>query len=88
MKRLDGQAGRAPRTRVQTAAEVQEVLAAELEAVTGNPNLNPLRRASVVAQLCRELQVTIEMTTLEERIAAIEEVLKRRPSRRTPESSP
>lgn len=38
---------------VRTAADVRRVLAAELESVTANPDLDPSRKAQIVVQLAR-----------------------------------
>ncbi len=40
---------------IQTAADVRRLLAAEIEDVTAHPDLDPLRKAQVLAQLAREV---------------------------------
>jgi DnaJ-domain-containing protein 1 len=61
---------------VQTAADVRWVLATELESVTANPDLDPLRKAQVVAQLAREVLHAIELANLQARVEALEAALK------------
>jgi len=61
---------------VQTAADVRRVLATELESVTANPDLDPLRKAHVVAQLAREVLHAIELANLEARVEALQAALK------------
>lgn len=73
---------------VRTAADVRRVLAAEIESVTANPDLDPLRKAHVVAQLAREVLHAMNLATLEARIAALEAALKVRSHPPTKERKP
>jgi hypothetical protein len=55
---------------------VRRVLATEIERVTANPDLDPLRKAQVVGQLAREVLHAIKLATLEARVEALEAALK------------
>ena len=61
---------------VQTAADVRRRLAAEIEAVTAHPDLDPLRKAQVLAQLAREVLHAIKLANMDARIEALEAALK------------
>src|SRR4030095_15994113 len=63
---------------VQTAADVWRVLAEQIAQLTANPDLDPARKAGLLAQLARVTLRALEVATLEARIAAIEAVLRRR----------
>ncbi len=63
---------------VQTAADVRRMLATQIENVTANPDLDPIRKAQVIAQLTRVALRAIELANLEERVEAIEAMLRRR----------
>ncbi len=72
----NGQGG--PRGSVQTAADVRRMLAAAIEQVTANPDLDPLRKPRVLAELARVALRAIELSNLEARVEAIEAMLRRR----------
>jgi len=80
----------APSTRhgVQTAADVRRRLAAEIEAVTAHPDLDPLRKAQVLAQLAREVLHAIKLANMDARIEALEAALKVRSHPLTKETKP
>ena len=78
-RKQGGQRGRA----VKTAADVRQVVAEEIENMRTNPDLDPLRRGRVLAQLASAALRAIEMGELEARVEAIETVLKRRKNRPT-----
>jgi hypothetical protein len=61
---------------IQTAADVRRLLAAEIEDVTAHPDLDPLRKAQVLAQLAREVLHAIKLANLEARVEALEAALK------------
>ncbi len=61
---------------VQSAADVRRLLSAEIEAVTAHPDLDPLRKAHVLAQLGREVLHAIKLDHLEARVEALEATLK------------
>src|SRR4030095_1718389 len=63
---------------VQTAADVWRVLAEQIAQLTANPDLDPARKARLLAQLAPATLRAIEVATLEARVAAIEAVLRRR----------
>jgi hypothetical protein len=63
---------------VQTAADVRRLLGEELEHLTANPDLDPLRKAHALAELTRVALRAIELGTLEARVEAIEAVLRLR----------
>ncbi len=71
------------RQRVQTAADVRRVLAAEIDSVGTNPDLDPIRRARVLAQLARVALHAVELENLEARVEAIEVTLKQRKQAQT-----
>jgi hypothetical protein len=76
----DGPCGHA----VQTAADVRQVLAEEIEQLTANPDLDPLRKAGRLAQLAQVMLRAIALATLEARVEAVEAVLRLRKHDRTP----
>jgi hypothetical protein len=63
---------------VQTAADVRRVLGEQIAQLTANPDLDPARKARLLAQLAPATLRAIEVATLEARVAAIEAVLRRR----------
>jgi hypothetical protein len=63
---------------VQTAADVRRVLGDQIAQLTANPDLDPARKAGLLAQLAPIALRAIEDATLETRIAAIEGVLRGR----------
>ncbi len=67
-----------PRQHVRTPADVRRVLATEIESVAANPDLDPIQKARVVAQLARAALRAMELETLDARVQAIESALKRR----------
>jgi len=73
-KEPDGANGRT----VQTAADVRRVLGDQIAQLTANPDLDPARKAGLLAQLAPIALRAIEDATLEARIAAIEAVLQGR----------
>ncbi len=72
-RKLDGPSHRQG---VQTAADVRRMLAAEIEEVIAHPDLDPLRKAQVLAQLAREVLHAIELDNLKARIEALAGALK------------
>jgi hypothetical protein len=78
-KEQGGRRGRA----VETAADVRQVLAEAIDNMRTNPDLDPLRKGRVLAQLASAALRAIEMGELEARVEAIETVLKRRKNRPT-----
>ena len=80
----------AGRTRpgLQTAADVRRWLAAEIEAISAHPDLDPLRKAHVLAHLARAVLHAIELATLEARVEALEAALNVRSHRPTKEKKP
>jgi hypothetical protein len=70
----DGPRGHA----IRTAADVRRVLAQEIEHVRTNPDLDPLRKAGLLAQLARVALRAIELSTLEARVEAVEAALRLR----------
>ncbi len=67
-----------PRQHVQTPADVRRVLATEIESVAANPDLDPVRKARILAQLARAALRAMELETFDARVQAIESALKRR----------
>ncbi len=63
---------------VLTAADVRHVLAEEIEHVRTNPDLDPLRKAGLLAQLARVALRAIELSNLEARVEAVEAALRLR----------
>ncbi len=63
---------------VQTAADVRRMLATQIEHVRANPDLDPIRKAQVIAQLTRVVLRAIELDTLQARLESIETTLKLR----------
>lgn len=63
---------------VETAADVRQVLAEEIENVRTNPDLDPLEKGRLIAQLAIAALRAIEMSNVEARVEAIEVMLKRR----------
>jgi hypothetical protein len=72
--RQDGSRGEA----ILVAADVRRVLAQEIELVRTNPDLDPLRRGEVLAQLARVALRAIELSALSARVEAIETTLRLR----------
>jgi len=67
---------------------VRCVLAAEIERVAANPDLDPIRKAQVLAQLTRVALRAMELETLEARVQAIESTLKFRKEAQAQEETP
>jgi len=69
-----------PRTRpsraIRTAADVCRLLEVEIVQLTAQPNLDPLKRARAVAELMRVHLPAIKLSTIDDRMAALEERLK------------
>lgn len=63
---------------VLTAADVRRVLTEEIEYVRTNPDLDPLRRGGLIAQLASVALRAIELSTLEARVEAVDAVLRLR----------
>jgi hypothetical protein len=63
---------------VQTAADVRRVLGDQIAQLTANPDLDPARKAGLLAKLAPIALRAIEDATFEARIAAIEAVLQGR----------
>jgi hypothetical protein len=61
---------------VRTAADVRHLLVAEIESLTANPDLDPIAKARILAQLMAVALRAIERETLEARVEAIEATLK------------
>jgi len=61
-----------------TAMNVRRMLAQEIECLRSIPDLDPLRKAGLLAQLARVALQAIEMTTLEARVEAVETALRLR----------
>ncbi len=72
--------------RVQTAADVRQLLAAEIADVTAHPDLDPVRKAHALARLAREVLHAIKLATLEGRVEALEAALKVRSNPPTKET--
>ena len=60
------------RVQVQTAGDVRRLLAAEIESLVANPDLDPIAKARVLAHVTRVALRAMEQETLEARIEAIE----------------
>ncbi len=73
---------------VQTPADVRHVLATEIERVAANPDLDPIKKAQVLAQLMRVALRAMELETLDARVEAIESTLKIRREARAQEDTP
>jgi hypothetical protein len=65
-----------PRQQIRTPADVRRVLATEIESVAANPDLDPVRKARILAQLARAALRAMELETLDARVEAIESALK------------
>jgi hypothetical protein len=76
MKHDHGTSATRPRRVIRTAADVVQLLAAEIARLTAQPDLDPLERARAVADLSRVLLPAIKVSTIEERMTALEETLK------------
>jgi hypothetical protein len=63
---------------VLTAADVRRVLTGEIESLRTNPDLDPLRRAGMIAQLASVALRAIELSTLDARVEAVDAVLRLR----------
>jgi hypothetical protein len=72
---------------VQTAADVRRVLAEQITQLTANPDLDPARKARLLAQLAPATLRAIEVATLEGRVAAIETALQRRTDHPRPDGT-
>jgi AmiR/NasT family two-component response regulator len=70
--------------RVQTAADVRRMLATQIETVTANPDLDPIRKAHVIARLACIASRAIELDDLRERVESIETTLRSRTKQFTP----
>ncbi len=81
-----GDNGRGPRT-VKTAADVQRVVTEQLEKLLANPDLDPLRQASGVAQLGQVALRAIEIATLERQVNILQALLRRRKDEQTEKDS-
>ena len=64
------------RVQVQTAGDVRRLLAAEIESLVANPDLDPIGKARVLAQLMAVTLRAIDRETLEARVEAIEAALQ------------
>jgi hypothetical protein len=73
---------------VQTPADVRRVLATEIERVAANPDLDPIKKAQVLAQLTRVALRAMELETLDARVEAIESTFKFRKEARAQEETP
>jgi hypothetical protein len=73
---------------VQTPADVRHVLATEIECVSANTDLDPIRKAQTLAQLTRVALRAMELETLDARVEAIESTLKFRKEARAQEETP
>jgi hypothetical protein len=60
----------------------------EIVHLTAQPNLDPLKRARAVADLARVHLLAIKVSSIEGRMAALEETLKWRTDRRKEERQP
>lgn len=67
---------------VLTATNVCWMLAQEIEHLRTNPDLDPLRKAGLLAQLTRVALRAIELSTLEARVEAVETALRLRKTHR------
>ncbi len=74
--------GRAPPHRgatepqsVETAADVRSLLGVQILLLMADPDLDPLQRGRLVAQLARVTLRAIELETLEARLEAVEATL-------------
>jgi len=74
------------RVQVQTAADVRRLLAAEIESLAANPDLDPIARARVLAHLTGVALRAMERETLEARVEAIESALNVRSQAHTKET--
>jgi hypothetical protein len=61
---------------IRTAADVRHLLATEIERLAANPDLDPIGKARVLAQLAGVALRAMERETLEARVEAIETALK------------
>jgi len=61
---------------VRTAADIRRLLVAEIESLSANPDLDPIGKARVLAQLMAVTLRAIDRETLEARVEAIEATLK------------
>jgi hypothetical protein len=75
MERRPFRGGDADGLTVQTAAEVRRVFVGQRAQLTVNPDLDPARKAGLLAQ---RAPIAVEDGTLEARVAAIEAALQRR----------
>jgi hypothetical protein len=62
--------------RVETAADVRRMLAIQIETVTAHPDLDPIRKAHVLARLARIALRAIELDDLQARVESIETTLR------------
>ena len=83
----EGDSGR-NRQGVQAAADVRRMLATQIENVMANPDLDPIRKAQVIAQLTRVALRAIELDTLQARVESIETTLKLRKEYQTKSEKP
>ena len=75
------------RVQVQTAGDVRRLLAAEIESLVANPDLDPIAKARVLAHVTRVALRAMEQETLEARIEAIESALNIRRGAHTKETT-
>jgi hypothetical protein len=61
---------------IRTAADVRGQLEVEIVRLTAQPDLDPLKRARAVADLARVVLLAIKLSTIDDRMAALEETLK------------
>ena len=61
---------------VRTAADIRRLLVAEIESLSANPDLDPIGKARVLAQLMAVTLRAIDREVLEARVEAIEATLK------------
>ncbi len=73
---------------IETVADVRRRLAIEIDEITAHPDLDPLRKAHVLAQLARAVLHAVELATLEARVEALEAALKVRRHPPTKETKP
>jgi len=76
MKHNTGTSAPHGRRVVQTAADVRQLLGAEIAYVSAHPDLEPLERARAVTQLARAALRAIEVETFAARLEAVEAALK------------
>jgi len=72
-----------PRRRrmIRTAEDVRRLLEAEIVRLTAQPDLDPLRRARAISECGRVALLAIKLSTLDDRVAALEDTLEARRDR-------